>query len=191
MDVFIWPITIWCGDEYKNDMFYYFSFPQFKCCNKVNPFICIETSNFPEAIFFLLHMKLPLCRYMYIKICINYLKKVCNILFQWRNAAKERLSFLKVYISIRSNWTKKLRFYVNFQSRFSEMSKTNELVWEKKWCKLRTHTYRRVPGRTSLTQCDVLPGTHRFARLMRFSLDTYFNSSPIHHFLFDLFIEIL
>ena len=49
---------------------------------------------------------------------------------------------------------------------------------------------RRVPGRTSLTQRDVLPGTHRFARLMRFSLDTYFNSSPIHH-LFDLFVEIL
>ena len=47
-----------------------------------------------------------------------------------------------------------------------------------------TMIYRCVPGRTSLTQRDVLPGTHRF------SLDTYFNSSPIHH-LFDLFVEIL
>ena len=37
--------------------------------------------------------------------------------------------------------------------------------------------YRCVPGRTTWTQRDVLPGTHRFARLMRFSLDTYFNSS--------------
>ena len=43
------------------------------------------------------------------------------------------------------------------------------------------HCVGRVPGRTSLTQRDVLSGTRRFARLMRFSLDTHFNSSPIHH----------
>ena len=53
-----------------------------------------------------------------------------------------------------------------------------------------SESIRCVPGRTSLTQRNVLPGTHRFARLMRFSLDTYFNSSPIIH-LFDLFVEIL
>ena len=56
------------------------------------------------------------------------------------------------------------------------------------WLNLPHHIMRRVPGRTSLTQRDVLPGTHRFAR--HFSLDTYFNSSPIHN-LFDLFVEIL
>ena len=48
---------------------------------------------------------------------------------------------------------------------------------------------RRVPRRTTWTQCIILPGTHRFARRMRVSLGTYFNSSPTYH-LYVLFVEI-
>ena len=91
-------------------------------------------------------------------------------------------------------------FKINEKCYFSVISWPILILFvlsDRAWCGLQNFytefwnsLIRCVPGRTSLTQRDVLPGTHRFARLMRFSLDTYFNSSPIHN-LFDLFFKIL
>ena len=53
--------------------------------------------------------------------------------------------------------------------------------WSLSQERMRKKEICRVPGRTTWTQCVLLPGTHRSARCMRLSLDTKFNPSPIYH----------